>query len=122
MSAQANSSLAKDTVAYLDGISAADSFGSELERHQVRAAVRRLLARVETPYERAWGYCFEHPVVFAALKTGIDLGLWSAWTKQGGGPKSVDDLAKLANATVEINLLRQYPCHASPRSLLTLGV
>ena len=113
MTVQANLSLTKDTIAYLDGISAAGSFGSELERHQVRAAVRRLLARVETPYERAWGYCLEHPVVFAALKIGIDLGLWSAWTKQGGGPKSLDDLAKLSNATVEINLLRQYPCHTS---------
>ena len=100
-----SSTSAKDTVAYLNSLAEAESFGSELERHQVRAAVRRLLAHVETPYERAWGFCFEHPVVFATLQTFIDLGIWAAWTKQGG-EKSVDDLAKLANKTIEINLLR----------------
>jgi hypothetical protein len=72
-----------------------------------------LLARVETPYERAWGFCFEHPAVFAALQTAIDLGIWKAWTKEGGGKKTIDDLVKLTGRDVEPDLLRElsYSCH-----------
>ncbi|KAF5975967.1 O-methyltransferase [Fusarium bulbicola] len=76
-------------------------------RLRVRAAARRLLARVETPYEGAWGFCFEHPAVFAALQTAIDLGIWKAWTKEGGGKKTIDELAKLTGRDVEPNLLRR---------------
>lgn len=84
------------------------SFGdNEVERLQVRAAARRLLARVETPYERAWGFCFEHPVVFAALQTCIDLGLWKSWTAARGGEKSIDELVLLTSPTIETNLLRK---------------
>jgi len=101
-----------DIVALLDGIGGHDSFkGNELERSRVRAAARRLLARVESPYERAWDFCFEHPVVFAAIQTCIDLGLWQAWTASGGGKKTVDDLVNLVQSTngktVEHNLLRR---------------
>lgn len=81
--------------------------GNEVDRLQVRAAARRLLARVETPYERAWGFCFEHPVVFAALQTCIDLGLWKSWTGGGGGEKSIDELVQLTSPTIETNLLRK---------------
>lgn len=84
-----------------------EAFGSETERLRVRAAARRLLARLETPYERAWGFCFEHPVVFAALQVCIDLGLWKAWTSVGGGEKSINELVGLANTKVDVNLLRE---------------
>ncbi|KAJ5128502.1 hypothetical protein N7448_002223 [Penicillium atrosanguineum] len=80
---------------------------NEVERLQVRAAARRLLARVESPYERAWGFCFEHPVVFAALQTCIDVGLWKAWTGIGGGEKTIDQLAKMSTPTMDTNLLRR---------------
>lgn len=96
---------AKDLIAALDAVSDV-SYGSELERLQVRTAARRALAKIETPYERAWGYCFEHPVVNAALQTFIDLGLWTAWAKQGGGEKTVHELVKLTSPTIETNLLR----------------
>lgn len=62
----------------LDAVEPGVFGGNEVERLKVRAAARRLLARVETPYERAWGFCFEQPVVFAALQTCIDLGLWKS--------------------------------------------
>jgi len=99
-------SQSKDIIAALDNFSHASFNGDEVERLRVRAAARRLLARVESPYERAWGFCFEHPVVFAALQTCIDLGLWKAWTGAGGGEKSIDDLLKLATHDIEPNLLR----------------
>ncbi|KAL2832761.1 S-adenosyl-L-methionine-dependent methyltransferase [Aspergillus pseudoustus] len=99
---------AQEIIATLDAVQP-QAFGeSEVERLQVRAAARRLLARLETPYERAWGFCFEHPVVFAALQTCIDLGLWKAWTAAGGGERSVEELVKLTSPTIETNLLRRF--------------
>lgn len=104
-------SQTQEIVAALDAVHPEAFGGNEVERLQVRAAARRLLARVESPYERAWGFCFEHPVVFAALQTCIDVGLWKAWTISGGGEKSIHDLVKLAKPEVETNLLRMlfYP-------------
>ena len=97
----------QEIIAALDAVHPEVFGGNEVERLQVRAAARRLLARVETPYERAWGFCFEHPVVFAALQTCIDLGLWKSWTSAGGGEKSIDELVKMSNPTIETNLLRK---------------
>ncbi|KAL4802532.1 O-methyltransferase-domain-containing protein [Aspergillus unguis] len=95
-------------ISSLDAVNT-DAFGSnEVERLQVRAAARKLLARLETPYERAWGFCFEHPVVFAALQTCIDLGLWKRWTAEGGGEKTIQQLVGLTSPTIETNLLRRF--------------
>ncbi|OIW26351.1 S-adenosyl-L-methionine-dependent methyltransferase [Coniochaeta ligniaria NRRL 30616] len=102
-------SQSTDIIAVLDSINHASFEGNEVERLRVRAAARRLLARVESPYERAWGFCFEQPVVFAALQTCIELGLWEAWTAAGGGEKSIDELVKLTARPndIEPNLLRR---------------
>lgn len=100
-------SRTQDTIIALDAVQREAFGGNEVERLQVRAAARRLLARVESPYERAWGFCFEHPVVFAALQTCIDLGLWKSWTDDGGGEKSIDELVKLTSPTIDTNLLRK---------------
>ncbi|KAJ5585115.1 uncharacterized protein N7459_004915 [Penicillium hispanicum] len=97
----------QEIIAALDAVQFDTFGGNEVERLQVRAAARRLLSRVESPYERAWGFCFEHPVVFAALQTGIDVGLWKAWTGAGGGEKSLDELVQLTTPTVDTNLLRR---------------
>lgn len=99
-------SQSQEIIAALDGVHPEAFGGNEVERLQVRAAARRLLARVESPYERAWGFCFEHPVVFASLQTCIDVGLWQAWTTSAGGEKSIDELVKFTNPVVETNLLR----------------
>ncbi|KAL2811281.1 S-adenosyl-L-methionine-dependent methyltransferase [Aspergillus granulosus] len=99
---------AQDIIATLDAVQPAAFGVNEVERLQVRAAARRLLARLESPYERAWGFCFEHPVVFAALQTCIDLGLWKSWTAAGGGEKSIDELVQLTSPTIETNLLRRF--------------
>lgn len=102
----------------LEGVNHA-SFANEVERLRVRAAARKLLAKVESPYERAWGFCFEHPVVFAALQTSIDLGLWAAWNAAGGGDKTIDDLVKLAKHDIQPNLLRtSFNCICSQRENL----
>ncbi|RJE22851.1 O-methyltransferase [Aspergillus sclerotialis] len=100
-------SPASKIIAGLDAIQYETFNGNEVERLQVRAAARLLLSRLETPHERTWGFCFEHPVVYAALQTGIDVGLWKAWTDIGGGEKSIDELVKLTTPTVDTNLLRR---------------
>lgn len=101
------SAQTQEIIATLDAVQPEAFGGNEVERLKVRAAARRLLARVESPYERAWGFCFEHPVVFAALQTGIDVGLWKSWTALGGGEKTLDELVQLTTPTVDTNLLRK---------------
>ncbi|KAB5533539.1 S-adenosyl-L-methionine-dependent methyltransferase [Coniochaeta sp. 2T2.1] len=103
-------SQSADIIALLEGISHTSFKGDEVERLRVRAAARRLLARVESPHERAWGFCFEQPVVFAALQTCIDLGLWKAWTSNGGGEKTIDQLVNFTTRPedVEPELLRRF--------------
>ncbi|KAJ4136518.1 hypothetical protein NW768_004133 [Fusarium equiseti] len=91
----------------LDAIHPSQFNGDEVERLRVRAAARRLLARLETPNERAWGFDFEQPAVNAAIQTCINLGLWKAWTESGGGKKTIDELVKLTGRNVEPNLLRR---------------
>ncbi|KAJ6080801.1 hypothetical protein N7499_005675 [Penicillium canescens] len=91
----------------LDAVEPEVFSGNEVERLKVRAAARSLLARVETPYERAWGFCFEHPAVFAALQTCIDVGLWKSWTMVGGGKKTIDELVEFTSPIVDTNLLRR---------------
>ncbi|KAJ0416865.1 S-adenosyl-L-methionine-dependent methyltransferase [Aspergillus carlsbadensis] len=98
----------QEIIAALDAVQPEVFGNNEVERLQVRAAARRLLARLESPYERAWGFCFEHPVVFAALQTCIDLGLWKAWTALGGGEKTIEELVLLTTPTTETNLLRRF--------------
>ena len=94
-----------EAIAVLDRLSTADCGGDELARVRLRAAARRLVARVETPFETASALCFEHPVIYAALQTGVDLGLWEAWGRAGGGKRSVEDLAKLSPVPCEMELL-----------------
>lgn len=101
------SAKTQEIIASLDAVHPDVFGGNEVERLQVRAAARRLLARVESPYERAWGFCFEHPVVFAALQTCIDVGLWKSWNGVGGGEKTLDELVRMTTPTVDTNLLRK---------------
>ncbi|KAJ5793471.1 hypothetical protein N7457_000070 [Penicillium paradoxum] len=62
--------------------------------------------RLKTPYERGWGFCFEQPIVFAALQTCIDMSLWKSWTAVGG-EKSIDELVGFTTPPVDTNLLRR---------------
>jgi len=99
---------AKDIIAALDAVQPLSSGTDEVDRLAIRAAAYRLLNRVETPHERACGFCFENPIVFAALQTCIDLNLWKSWTSLGGGELTVDELAALTTPHVDVNLLRKF--------------
>ncbi|KAH8645766.1 putative O-methyltransferase [Xylariales sp. PMI_506] len=97
-----------DIVATLNAIHPEHLGKGEFERLRVVDAARQLLARLESPLERASALCFEHPVVFAALQTFLDVGLWKAWTAAGGTEKSVDELVALTTPTVDTNVLRRF--------------
>lgn len=105
MGSKALPDAAEAAVATLDAVQT-DGFGDEATRLAVLAAARRLVARLETPSEQASNLAFVHPVVFAAVQTFIDLGIWEAWVAaNGGGPKTTSELVGLANASVELGLL-----------------
>ena len=90
----------------LEGISHASIGNDEVVRRRICTAARQMLSRLETPFEQAWGFGYEHPVILAALQTCVDLGIWDAWAAAGGGQKTTNELIELANHDVEPNLLR----------------
>ncbi|KAI1081430.1 S-adenosyl-L-methionine-dependent methyltransferase [Whalleya microplaca] len=81
--------------------------GKEIARLQLADTARKLFNRLETKEEKVYRITFEEPVIFAALQTTVDLGLWNAWTAAGGGEKSVQELARMTKQDVDINLLRR---------------
>lgn len=100
------SPTAEETVALLDGINPPDT---ETARYKLRDAARRLLARLDSPYERATFMCFEQPVLHAVVHTCCNLGLWEAWYNVGGGEKNLEELVGLAPVKCDPNLLRTEP-------------
>lgn len=86
-------------------------FRSDADRYAAKEAARRLLARLETPFERGWTLAFETPVLVAGLQIGSDLGIWSKWAdaeKQSvGKPVQLETILGWCNAKAESNLLRK---------------
>ena len=87
------------------------SFQSDTDRYTAKEAARRLLARLETPFERGWALAFETPVLVAGLQMGSDLGIWSKWAdteKQNGGkPVKLETVLSWCNVRTEPALLRK---------------
>lgn len=99
----------QSTVEILDSISA-KSFKTDADRYEAKEAAKRLLARLETPFERSWALSFENPVLIAGLQLCQDLGVWSKWaSKRGneGGSQSLDNILKMCDVPVQPNLLRE---------------
>jgi hypothetical protein len=86
------------------------SFESDADRYAAKEAARRLLARLETPFERGWALAFETPVLVAGLQVGSDLGVWTQWAdaeeRSGGKPVSLETILGWCTAEVEPTLLR----------------
>ncbi|KAI8950393.1 putative O-methyltransferase [Xylaria longipes] len=91
----------------LEGIKADDFEGNDTDRVQLIETAKKLLSRVETRQERWYDITFGQPVVFAALQTLVDLGLWNKWAAIGGVPKSVEQLRELCTPKCDPNLLRR---------------
>ncbi|KAH9905051.1 hypothetical protein F4778DRAFT_55561 [Xylariomycetidae sp. FL2044] len=105
-----SSSMASSVPAVLDAIQA-DAFSSDAERFVAKEAARRLVLRLETPFEHFWTLAFEAPPLIAGLQMCQDLNLWPEWTKKEklmpGIPQKLGDLLGMCNAKVEPNLLRE---------------
>lgn len=88
-----------------------ESFKSDAERYKAKEAAKRLLLRLETPFERAWALAFENPVLIAGLQFYQDLGIWTKWAvwheENAGGPRSLEDIISTCNGPCELNLLRK---------------
>lgn len=96
-----------------------DSFKNDAERFEVMEAAKRLVARLETPFERTFSLTLTNPVLIAGLQLCGDLGIWRNWTKQcktsGNTAQHIDSVVAMSEVPVEANLLRE--C-SFPRVLL----
>ncbi|ORY67787.1 S-adenosyl-L-methionine-dependent methyltransferase [Pseudomassariella vexata] len=115
------SSTFKDTLSKLDSIQP-ETFDNDAERYAAKEAARRLLARLETPFERSWALSFENPVLISGVQICSDLGIWTKWTEvnkqNGGAAQTLDDILGMCNVTVNRNLLRRFLKHISALYLL----
>ncbi|KAJ0117894.1 Demethylsterigmatocystin 6-O-methyltransferase [Diaporthe amygdali] len=101
-------SYISETTKQLDSIRP-DAFQSDAERYEVKEATRRLLARLETPFERGWALTMETAVLVPGLLVFQDLGIWSKWAEiqkgQGPIPQSLSHIVEMCSAPAEPNLL-----------------
>ncbi|KAJ3577458.1 hypothetical protein NPX13_g3106 [Xylaria arbuscula] len=91
----------------LNNINVENFEGNDVGRLQLIETVKKLLGRVQTSEERWFEVLFTDPIVFAALQTLFDLGIWHKWVMIDGVSKSVDELGKLCTQPCETNLLRR---------------
>ncbi|KAI0855218.1 putative O-methyltransferase [Xylaria cubensis] len=101
---------AEELVTLLDNIEVSNYKGdssSHGDRVLVAEAVRRLLARLETPFERAWRLSWINGNVHAAIQIILDLGIWESWYSSKRREISVLELHALAREPCDLNLLRR---------------
>lgn len=100
----------QETISVLDSIDQS-FFESDADRYAAKEAARRLLARLETPFERGWALAFETPVLVAGLQMGSDLGIWSKWAeaeKQNDAASvKIEQILSWCDTKVEPTLLRK---------------
>ncbi|KAH6651878.1 O-methyltransferase [Truncatella angustata] len=103
-----------NNISFLDGLQP-ESFTSDVERYAAKEAARKLLARLETPFERSWASSFETPVLVAGLQVCQDLGIWSKWSEldkeNTGASQSLDNILSMVHKDVDPNLLRRFLRH-----------
>lgn len=103
-----------ETTKLLDNIRP-ESFQSDADRYEAKEAARRLLARLETPFERGWAITSEVSVLVPGLIVFHDLEIWSKWVElsKSRGPisLSIDQIVGMCSAPAEPNLLRRFLRH-----------
>lgn len=73
-----------------------NSFKNEHERRKAVQLVQKLLANIETPWETASRLLLIDPFAIAALRTLVNLQLFSKWIP-ADSPKSLAELAQLTS-------------------------
>ena len=110
-----------DAVSVLDAIEPSQ-FTTDADRFSAKEAARRLLARLETPFEQSWAIAFENPGLVASIQLVQDLGIWARWTeadkKLPGVERTLDELLSWATASCERNLLRRFLRHIAALCLI----
>lgn len=100
-----------ETTKLLDSIHPG-SFQPDADRYEAKEAAWRLLARLETPFERGWALTWEKSVFVPGLIVFHDLDIWAKWDKlnksQGPIPQSHGQIVKMCSAPAEPNLLREF--------------
>ncbi|KAB8256191.1 S-adenosyl-L-methionine-dependent methyltransferase [Aspergillus pseudonomiae] len=106
--------MSADIVSTLDAIQPSQ-FTAPADRFAAKEAARRLLARLETPFEQGWAIAFEGPGLVAGLQLLQDLDIWLKWieadTQTPGAARTLDTLLGWAHTTCEPNLLRRFLRH-----------
>lgn len=74
-------------------------------------AARRLLARLQTPYERTFTLTCAEPMTIAGVQMLQNLEVWKQWTEKhhqrGNNAQSLEDILDMCNVPVEPNLMRE---------------
>ncbi|KAK8074349.1 hypothetical protein PG994_005248 [Apiospora phragmitis] len=92
-------------IATLDGIGATDLAGDRQAQIAVAAAARRMLARIQTPFEHVLRYQIDAGIA-ATCQVLLDLGLWKGWTEAGGKDASLVQLVDYCSPVApDMNLL-----------------
>ena len=84
-----------DIVASIENVDA-QSFANNVERAKAMAAVTKLLARLESPWETCMKLIWIQPALNACLKVCVDCNLFEKWVASGSGPKSGEELAQMS--------------------------
>ncbi|KAI0437418.1 putative O-methyltransferase [Xylaria telfairii] len=104
------SNKAEELIALLDNIQVSnysDDLSGHGDRVLVAEAARRLLARLETPFERAWRLSWINGNVHTAIQVILDLGIWEGWYMSKRREISLLELHALAQTPCDVNLLRR---------------
>ncbi|KAI1497679.1 S-adenosyl-L-methionine-dependent methyltransferase [Biscogniauxia marginata] len=100
-------SAAEAIIASLDRINLESLDNDRDARLQVLEAARRMLARIETPFERAWQLSWTNGSVHAVCQVILDLGLWQAWLESGKQEVSLEELLVMCKVPCDMMLLRR---------------
>ncbi|KAI0026143.1 S-adenosyl-L-methionine-dependent methyltransferase [Xylariomycetidae sp. FL0641] len=92
-------------MAALDSITPSDFEGNHTDRLRCVEAARKLINRLQSSDEKMYDIGFSQPVVFAAIQTCHDLGIWENWRAAGVGAQTVDEICKLAKTGCDPKLL-----------------
>lgn len=74
----------------------ADTF-APADHQRVKEALLGALRRVQTPFDIAYDHVWTESATTAAVKTLIDVGLWTKWAAAGHKPMTINELASLTS-------------------------
>ncbi|KAB5585700.1 S-adenosyl-L-methionine-dependent methyltransferase [Coniochaeta sp. 2T2.1] len=87
----------------------ATSFANNAERIRARDALFDALRKVQLPWDLAWDHNWVNPATNAAIKSLIDIGVFTKWAEAGGEPITCTKLAELTGAD-ELLIRRMMRC------------